>query len=737
MAELVNSHIHTHLLSLGLWHCILFICLKPVPLEGIPGRGLKPMQSCDYANQICGKLKIPYPFGMSDDCGLPPYRIHCKQNASYGDGDHAFLQIGTEITPELQVLSFSTQTISLNATHLNAINPDCSPFSEGRASVAFSKQGPFSFSRDNFFVVMGCRASGSCVVDDDDSKTLQCSTACFNELTFRFCNGYTCCITAIPPNAYKLDYVGSGECGSSRVLSPSSFTIRNGTEGDFKYAYYGISVAWSFAYPQNATDCSTAIRDSNYACAPTADCFENDDISGYNCNCAKGYSGDGYKAGIGCVAGGVGALIVVISMIFIIISRTMRRRRKRKQNFQRVGGQQLVSFLFSERELLKATANFSKKNLIGQGGFAKVYFGKLSMVHGTRKVAIKRAKAIALEERVTQMQTFVMEILLLRKAAHNNVVQLLGCCVETSVPLLVYEYVENGTVRDYLKPQGRNPMIVMQGRTTSFQSLWAWRLHVALEVAEALSYLHDLPEPIYHLDMKSDNILIDKHYNPKVADFGLACLLTSDATHLSNPIAAGTYGYVDPEYYRIPRITDKYDVYSFGVILLELLSSLPAYSPPMVLANHFRTVVNMEEEAAKHRLQQPSFIDARLESDEDTLECICSVARVAQRCVALKGSERPSIQEVLRQLKRMQAKLGAGRSKFTGKSANWDGIEDWDSNEDIPVVWSSSMTMRNSTSGEPSMVSSLSPSGPVHSISRSEWTVSSNGTQVSSSIEIQ
>ncbi|KAH7291766.1 hypothetical protein KP509_29G034600, partial [Ceratopteris richardii] len=629
--------------------------------------------------------------------------IHCKRNASYGDGDHAFLQIGTEITPELQVLSFSTQTISLNATHLNANNPDCSEFSQGHASLAFFKEGRFSFSRDNFFVVMGCHASGTCVVDDDVSKTLQCSTACYNEFVFPFCNYYTCCITAIPPKAYSLDYVG--QCGSSR------------------FAYYGISVAWSIAYPQNATNCSTAIRDSSYACAPTADCFVNDDISGYNCNRTEGYSGDGYKAGIGCVdidecalklddcdpppkgrcvntngsyncscvfddgskgcanygklgtcpsnnnskfplwlvliAGGVGALIVIISMIFIIISRrTVRRRRKKQQNFQRVGGQQLVSFLFSERELLKATENFSKKNLIGQGGFAKVYFGKLSMIHGTSKVAIKRAKSMALEEQVAQMQTFVKEILLLRKAAHNNVVQLLGCCVETSEPLLVYEYVENGTVRDYLKPQGRNPMIVMQGRTTSFQSLWAWRLHVALGVAEALSYLHDLPEPIYHLDMKSDNILIDKNYNPKVANFGLSCLRTSDVTHLSNPIAAGTYGYVDPEYYLSLRITDKYDVYSFGVILLELLSSWPAYSPPMVLANHFRTVVNMEEEAAKHRLQQPSFIDARLESDEDTLECICRIARVAQRCVALKGSERPSIQEVLRQLKRMQAKLG-------------------------------------------------------------------------------
>ncbi|KAH7291737.1 hypothetical protein KP509_29G031900 [Ceratopteris richardii] len=84
-------------------------------------------------------------------------------------------------------------------------------------------------------------------------------------------------------------------------LSPSSYTVRNGTEGNFEFASYGISVAWSIAYPQNATNCNIAIRDSSYACAPTADCFKNHDISGYNCNCTKGYSGDGYKAGIGCV----------------------------------------------------------------------------------------------------------------------------------------------------------------------------------------------------------------------------------------------------------------------------------------------------------------------------------------------------------------------------------------------------------------------------------------------------
>ncbi|KAH7291729.1 hypothetical protein KP509_29G031200 [Ceratopteris richardii] len=177
-------------------------------------------------------------------------------------------------------------------------------------------------------------------------------------------------------------------------------------------------------------------------------------------------------------------------MSFIIISRrAINGRKERKENFQRNGGDQLVSCLFSERELLQAIDNFSRKNVIGQGGFAKVYFGKLSRDNDTISVAMKREKAMDLEQQAAQMQTFVRELLLLRKAAHKNVVQLLGCCVETPVPLLVYEYVEKGTVRVYLKPQGKNPMAAMQGKTSSFQSMWAWLLHVAVGTAEALEHI--------------------------------------------------------------------------------------------------------------------------------------------------------------------------------------------------------------------------------------------------------
>lgn len=135
---------------------------------------------------------------------------------------------------------------------------------------------------------------------------------------------------------------------------------------------------------------------------------------------------------------------------------------------------------------------------------------------------------------------FVREILLLSKSRHKNVVWLYGCCVETLVPLLVYDFVESSQSRD----------VFFQGKVVRVQSslMWAWRLHDAVEMAKVVSYLHNMSEPIFHLDMKSANILIDKRYNPKVADFGLSCFLTFDATHLTNASPARTFGYVDPEY---------------------------------------------------------------------------------------------------------------------------------------------------------------------------------------------
>ncbi|KQJ84643.1 cold-responsive protein kinase 1 isoform X1 [Brachypodium distachyon] len=211
--------------------------------------------------------------------------------------------------------------------------------------------------------------------------------------------------------------------------------------------------------------------------------------------------------------------------------------------------------VFSYNELRKATQDFSGANKIGEGGFGSVFRGMLK--DGTL-VAVKVLSATSRQG----VREFLTELTAISDIKHENLVTLVGCCAEGSHRILVYNYLEKNSLSQTL----------LGSSYSNIQFNWRARVKIAVGVARGLAFLHEeIRPPIIHRDIKASNILLDKDLTPKISDFGLARLLPPNATHVSTRVA-GTLGYLAPEYAIRGQVTKKSDIYSFGVLLLEIVS---------------------------------------------------------------------------------------------------------------------------------------------------------------------
>ncbi|PPD87626.1 hypothetical protein GOBAR_DD15437 [Gossypium barbadense] len=292
--------------------------------------------------------------------------------------------------------------------------------------------------------------------------------------------------------------------------------------------------------------------------------------------------------------------------------------------------------LFSSKELEIATDQYNENRILGCGGQGMVYKGMLS---DGRIVAVKKSKTV----NEGYLEQFINEIFILSQIDHRNIVKLLGCCLETEVPLLVYEFIPNGTLSHLIHDQNEE-----------YPRSWDIRLRIAAEVASAISYLHSSASiPIYHRDIKSSNILLDEKFRAKVSDFGTSRSIGIDQTHLTTKVL-GTFGYLDPEYFQSSHFTEKSDVYSFGVVIVELLTRKEAIltfgsQEKRGLVSYFLS--SMEE---NHLLD---IVDVEIGKDSQKDEVV-AVAELAKRCLNLDGRYRPTMKEVAMELERFRTRQG-------------------------------------------------------------------------------
>uniref|UniRef100_A0A3N7ECH6 Protein kinase domain-containing protein n=1 Tax=Populus trichocarpa TaxID=3694 RepID=A0A3N7ECH6_POPTR len=337
------------------------------------------------------------------------------------------------------------------------------------------------------------------------------------------------------------------------------------------------------------------------------------------------------KVLIAGLVGGIGLLLLATAILFLWFKLYRKPKAVPRVEGDILGATELRGPVnYSFKDLKSATKNFSEEYKLGEGGFGEVYKGVLK---NERVVAVKK---LAISQSHRAKEEFEKEVKIISNVHHRNLIRLLGCCSNGPELLLVYEYMANSSLDNFLYGDKKGSLS------------WKQRFDIILGTARGLSYLHeDFHLCIIHRDIKASNILLDDDFQPKIADFGLARLLPESQSHLTTKFA-GTLGYTAPEYAIYGQLSEKVDIYSYGVVVLEIMSGQKCSQANQDPDSDYLLKRAWRLYEADMHLE---LVDGSMSPDEYETEEMKKIIEIALMCTQSTASLRPTMSEVVVLLK--------------------------------------------------------------------------------------